>query len=254
VTGVPPQNGRDSDNRRRHRRVDVAGIATVGLGTDPLTVWVLQNLSMGGASLVGDSLLIPGQRVTLTLHLPTKKPLPLEARVLRRQLAARRGHTAIAFTALGDAQKNALSDAVEQPFSRANASVKAAIVVGPSGQSPSNLMHALTGLGYDPRFVTSPLDGAAWLQKEALAAAIMVDEKMIEHRGFRLLELVRDTRPEVRRLVVASSANSFRTDVTLRTGEADAVIERPFHAEVLRARLGLMAEVVRTRKRTRRAA
>jgi hypothetical protein len=250
VSSAALEADRSAANRRRHRRVEVAGIATVTSEQGALTVWVVQDLSQGGLSLVGDALLIPGQHVPLTLHLPGQEPLALRARVLRRQLASRRGRTAMAFEALTDAQTRAVTAAVEQNAPRDRSAPRVAILVArPSASSTTiaPLERELIALGLAARVASHPLDGAAWLQKEAGAAALLVDERLVEHKGWNLLDFTRETRPQVRRLVVASRVHGFGTDVSLRTGQADAVLERPFTAALLASRLGPAL-----RRRTRR--
>lgn len=232
-----PEPQRTDDNRRQHRRVDLAAIAAVSVADGPIAVWIVQNLSQGGAQLVGDPLLIPGQRFGMSLYLPGAPPLALTARALRRQVAAREARCAIVFDALSPQQAGAVASALEAAGSRTRSVTVSDLIVGPRGPVLAALVRELRDMGRTPRLVTSPLEAAAWLQRESSAATLIVAEKLMETRGWNVLKFVRDARPKVKRLVVAGLVHTFRLNMALRSGLADAVIEQPFDAAALAKKL-----------------
>ncbi len=229
-------------NRRRHPRVPVTAVATLATEGAPLAVWIVQNLSRGGASLVGvaDAILLPGQHLRFAIHAPGRRPLPLPARILRRQLATRAGRCAVVFDHLSPEQVAAIDETIEAAAVPPGASPAASLVVGRASIALGRLVQGLRPLGHEPRLVESPLDAAAWLQRERAAAAVLVEEASLDVDGFHLLEFVREMRPEVKRIAIAKGVHSFRLNQALRAGLADAVIEPPFEPAALAARLRLL--------------
>lgn len=227
-------------NRRRHGRLKVAGVAAMTRPGNPIAVWVVQNLSEGGASVTGDPLPIPGQRIRLALYLAGKPPLWLMAKVLRRQIAGPGGKCALEFEGVSAEQRSAILDALQSEGSRPKGAPAANIlVVGRAPQTLEALARELITLGHAPRVVGSPLEAAAWLQRESDVTTVMVEDKLIELDGWNFMKFVRDTWPNLKRVAVASAIHSFRLNIALRSGLADAVVERPFAAVLLARKLGL---------------
>lgn len=75
------------DERRRHQRGEVLATAVVLASDGSSGVYLVKNLSAGGALLLGDARWNEGERVTVLLQLPGRKPLSLHAEVLRRRLS-----------------------------------------------------------------------------------------------------------------------------------------------------------------------
>lgn len=70
--------------RRQHPRSEVAATAVVLTANGYSGQYLVENLSAGGALLVGDARLQPGERLKVLLHLPGQ-PMRISAEVLRRQ-------------------------------------------------------------------------------------------------------------------------------------------------------------------------
>ncbi len=70
--------------RRVDARAEVAASAVVLAGNRNAGTFLVENLSAGGALLVGDPLVCIGQRVKLLLSLVTRPVLSLMAEVIRR--------------------------------------------------------------------------------------------------------------------------------------------------------------------------
>src|SRR5688500_14270730 len=108
---VPANEGAE---RRRDRRVAVAGVAAARVGGRHLGIFSIADLSVGGAALVGEALLGPGQTVELTLQLAGHSALTLNGKVLRRQVGGTRGgrRCAIRFEGLTPVETGALSSMI----------------------------------------------------------------------------------------------------------------------------------------------
>src|SRR4051812_36294407 len=76
----------DPKERRRHRRAEVPAVAKVFAGERFLGVFAVSDLSVGGVALLGEALLVPGERVRLEVQLAGQAIVPVRARVLRRQV------------------------------------------------------------------------------------------------------------------------------------------------------------------------
>jgi hypothetical protein len=75
----------------------------------------------------------------------------------------------------------------------------------------------------------------------------------MELDGWSFVEFVRNTRPNARRIIVASDVHSFRLNFALRSGLADAVVERPFQAATLARKLGIDPATIDARRGARRS-
>jgi hypothetical protein len=219
-TRLPGSRGRE---RRRERRIAVPGIAVVHIGAQTPSVWRVTDLSLGGASLVGDGALAPA-RLSLGLHVAGCRALDLEARVLRRQLVTRAGKCAVRFVDTSEAQRQALQEIMAVDHTPAEVRRRALVVVGGAADRAPTLSAELSRLGFAVRRETAPEQGAAWLQKET-AEILLVDESVVEASRWSLLQFARDTAPEVRRFVLAADVRRFRLYYAIKAGLVDGLVE-----------------------------
>jgi hypothetical protein len=253
-THGPEAQGRE---RRREQRAWVAGIAVVRSGAQPPSVWRVENLSLGGASLVGDGAL-PAARLSLELHVAGFPGVALEAKVLRRQLVTRAGRSAVRFVDVSEAQRQALGEILAADHAPAIVRRGALIVDGAGEATPAPALSGeLASLGFSVHCETSPEQGAAWLQRETIEILLLGAAAMQAHR-WSLLQFVRDTAPEVRRFVVtASEVLGFRLYYAMKAGLVDGLVEPKMAGEALaRHLLGAASAHGRSRARavTRRPA
>lgn len=244
-----PDGARSSENRR-HRRVKVAAVAVVRPARGPAAVWVVQNLSLGGASFTGGPALAPGQRVEATFFVAGQPPLPLHVRLLRRQVAGSAGRCAVVFEDVTPEQAGAIQAALDAGVERGPGA--RALVVARRSRVLDGLCAELETLALRPRLVASPFEAAAWIQRDHEAIAVLVEDKLIEFEGWSLPAFLREVRPATRRIAIATDVHTFRLDMALRSGLLDALVERPFGAAALAARLGI-EPAAGTRRRPRRA-
>lgn len=231
----PPEPA--TENRRKYRRVKVAGVALLTPAERSPAVWIIHNLSMGGASVTVGTGLVSGSVVPLTLLFPDRRPIKVSARVLRRQLSGAAGRCALAFVEVSPEESAAIA-AVIHAEETAPAPSATVIVVARASRRRMTLMRTLAALGHEARVTSSPQEAAAWLLRETLATSILVEDKLIEVDGWSLLEFVRDVRPTVQRLAIPDTVHSFRLNLALRSGAAQAVIERPFRTATLAPKVG----------------
>lgn len=229
VAAVEKQPGSSPEvkpaNRRRHRRVRPAAVAALERDQKSLSVWTVKDLSVGGASLMGDGTLSPGEHVQLTLHMPNRPPLPVCARVLRRQLA-NHGRTAICFEKLGPSQNSSLDEAVAAANEAHAAAAITDLIVGRGSPASALLERELSAVGRLVRRVESPVDAAAWLELATGVTTVIIEEDLMVFHGWKLLPHVREMRPAVRRLVLGNPIQSFRLNMALRSGLVEGVLEQ----------------------------
>ena len=231
-----------SSERRRAPRVWVPGVAVLSSGTQPPSVWRVSNLSAGGVGLVGDGRLETG-RHALALHVAGFEPLDLEVKVLRRQLLTRGGRCGVRFVDVNESQARLLQEMAAAEH-RALAAGPRALVVAPDEDRAKGLSTELALLGFAVRVEASPGQAGAWLQRED-TELVLVDESVVAADRWSLLQFVRDTAPEVRRLVIASDVRGFRLYYSIKAGLVDGLIEPTMSAdEIARHLTGAPAETV----------
>jgi ActR/RegA family two-component response regulator len=238
-----------SSERRRAPRLWVPGIAVLRSGTQPPSVWRVSNLSSGGAGLVGDGRLETG-RHSLSLHVAAFAPLELEVNVLRRQLITRGGRCGVRFVGITESQQRVLA-AIEAADHTPTATSRRALVVTRDEARAQALAGELRPLGFAVRREASPGQAGAWLQREE-TEAVIVDESIVEVDRWSLLQFVRDTAPDVRRLVIASDVRGFRLYYAMKAGLVDGLVEPAIAGDDLARHL--MGAPAAAKMRRRRAA
>jgi hypothetical protein len=241
--------GTESSERRRATRVPVAGIALLRSGAQPPSVWRLSNLSVGGAGLVGDAMLAPG-RHAICLHVAGFPALELEVKVLRRQVLTRGGRCAVRFVDVTEPQKRTLRDILAADNGPTLVR-RRALVVTPEPARARALARELALLGYAVRQEASPGQAGAWLERED-TEVVLVDESVVEADRWSLLQYVRDTAPEIRRLVIASDVRGFRLYYAIKAGLVEGLVEPTTSGDALARHLA-GAPAVSAPVRARRA-
>jgi ActR/RegA family two-component response regulator len=216
--------------RRRAARVRVAGVAVLQSGTQPPSVWRISDLSVGGAGLVGDGAMIVGKQ-SLCLHVAGFPALQIEAKVLRRQLVARRGRCAVRFVDATEEQREVLRAMMAADHAPVIVP-RRALVVSANEKRARSLSSQLTRLGFSVRQEPVPGQAVAWLQREDVEA-VLVDEAVVDGDRWNLLQFVRDTAPEVRRLVIANDVRGFRLYFAIKAGLVDGLVEPAMSGDAL---------------------
>ncbi len=227
-----------ASNRRKYKRNKVAAVAVATQPDGSPGVFLVRDLSAGGASMLGDAVLLSGQKIPLTLYLAGRAPMALTAKVLRRQVTGRRGRCAVSFKSLSAEHSAVIADAVEVGRDPGSALLAPDVfIVADPSSSVGTLTRQLFTLGHTPRHVVSPFEAAAWLHPGAVA--MLVDQQLMEVGGWNFIQFVRDSWPHVRRIVIGKEIHSFRLNLALRCGLVEAALESPFRAAVLAEKLGV---------------
>jgi hypothetical protein len=237
--------------RRRDRRFPVPAVAAVGGGAGKhLGIFAVTDLSCGGASLVGEGVLAPGEMVELTLQMPAVPLLKLRGTVLRRQATGPRGRRcALRFDRLTAEEASALSAALAAPPCHPGSAV--VLVVWNRSSGIAALGRELTAVRSPPLFATSPLEAAAWLRVAGgLLQAVMVDYLLAGSGGWDFLQYLREYHVRLKRVLLVDGVGNFRLNLLLSSGLADAAIEKPWTAAALARKLGRESPRVQARRRT----
>jgi hypothetical protein len=209
----------------------------------------VSNLSAGGVGLVGDGRLETG-RHALALHVAGFEPLDLEVKVLRRTLLTRGGRCGVRFVDVTEPQAQLLHEMAAAEHGPSAAGPRA-LVVAPDEGRAKGLSRELGLLGFAVRVEATPGQAGAWLQRED-TELLLVDESVVAADRWSLLQFVRDTAPEVRRLVIASDVRGFRLYYSIKAGLVDALVEPTMSAdEIARHLTGAPVEVAPRRKRAK---
>ena len=210
------------------------GIAVLRSGAQPPSVWRVANLSTGGASLVGGGAVLL-DRVSLDLHVAGFPDLELEARLVRRQLATRKGRCALKFIDPSEEQRRILREMLGSDHVPAPARRRALLVHAEEARIPP-LAVDVAALGFSVRSETSTGQAAAWLQRES-ADLLLVEHRIVETDRMGLLQFARDTVPEMRRFVLAPDVRGFRLYFAIKAGLVDGLVESAMPRELLARQL-----------------
>jgi hypothetical protein len=200
----------------------VPGIAVLRSGGQPPSVWRVANLSMGGASLVGEGAVLL-ERLSMDLHVAGFPDLELEARLVRRQLATRKGRCALRFVDPSDEQRRILGEMLGADHSPAPERRRALLVHAEQAHIPA-LAADVAALGFTVRSETSTGQAAAWLQRQS-ADLLLVEHRVVETDRLGLLQFAHDTAPEMRRFVLAQDVRGFRLYFAIKAGLVEGLVE-----------------------------
>jgi CheY-like chemotaxis protein len=231
-----------ASERRRHRRMAVPAVAAVSVAGKHLGIFAVADLSDGGALLVGEALAVPGQLVELLLQLPGHPVLKMKAKVLRRQVGPSRGKKC-------GVKFEPLDAATARAFAAARADVRpvpagASVLLlwqRPGGNAA--LQRELSSHGIVPLVAASALEAAAWLRAGGKQiSCVLIDYLMAGSNGWDFLQHLREDHPDAKRILLVDGVGTFRLNLLLASGLADAVLEKPWTAAGLWKKLGRRAQ------------
>jgi len=199
-------------------------------GSQPPAIWRVTNLSLGGASLVGEGALLP-PRFSASIHVAGFPVVEVEAKILRRQLVTRAGKCGVKFVNVSDAAREMLQKILAAAYTPLLVRPRA-LIVDDDPESMLALSTELVSLGFTVRREASPEQAAAWLQRED-TEVLLVGESIVGASGWSLLEFVRDTAPDIRRLVLAEDVRGFRLYYAIKAGLVDGLVGRKMAGDAL---------------------
>jgi CheY-like chemotaxis protein len=226
---------------RRHARSEVVATAVVFSSGHMHGSFLVQDLSAGGACLMGHLDAMPGMKLTLLLTFPGKPAFPLAAVVVRHDaLGPTRERTAVNFVDVSAEQEDTIQDALIASLERERARLAATVlVISPDDISCGALEHDLRALGHEAVSVSTPLEALAWLERPgARIATVVVDVSPGASQGLDVLDFVGENHPRIQRVVMADELRPFRLDLALRSGRAHRVLHKPWDRHHLVEALG----------------
>jgi CheY-like chemotaxis protein len=216
---------------RRHARSEVVATAVVFSAGQMHGTFLVQDLSAGGACLMGHFTTRPGTRLTLLLQFPGKPHFSVAATVVRHDtLGPTRERTAVNFVQLTAEQEDTIQEAIVATLERERARQAATVlVISPDDESRDALEHDLHALGVEAVAVSTPLEALAWLERpDGCIATIVVDVSPGAAQGLDVLDFVGENHPRIERVVMADEVRPFRLDLAIRSGRAHRVLRKPW--------------------------
>jgi CheY-like chemotaxis protein len=216
---------------RRHSRSEVVATAVVFTPGQMHGTFLVQDLSAGGACLMGHLDAMPGMKLNLLLHFHGKPPFSVSAVVVRHDaLGPTRERTAVNFIHLTAEQEDTIQEAIVAALERERARMAATVlVISADDASRGALEHDLRTLGHEAVGVSTPLEALAWLERPGgRIATIVVDVSPGAAQGLDVLDFVGENHPRIQRVVMADEMRPFRLDLALRSGRAHRVLHKPW--------------------------
>jgi CheY-like chemotaxis protein len=221
---------------RRHTRSEVVATAVVFSSGQLHGNFLVQDLSVGGACLMGHFTTPPGRHLTLMLQFPGKPAFSVSAAVVRHDnLGPTRQRTAVRFVQLDAEQEDAIQEALVATLERERARLLATVlVISSDDESRDALEHDLLDLGVQAVTVATPLEALAWLERpNTRITTVVVDVSPGAAQGLDVLDFVGENHPRIQRVVMADEVRPFRLDLALRSGRAHRVLRKPWDRDGL---------------------
>jgi CheY-like chemotaxis protein len=220
-----------NDNRRRHARRELLATAMIFVPDRLHGTYLLQDLSSGGACLVGHLSPDPGTRLTMLLQVPDRQPFTVHAVVVRHDaFGMTRSRTAVTFVDLTIEQEDTIQQAITATLERERTRQAATVLVlAPDDDARDALEDDLHAIGHEPLGVSTPLEVLAWLERPGCRIrTVLIDISSGASQGLDVLEFLGEHHAHVHRVVISDGARPFRLDLALRTGRAHRILQKPW--------------------------
>lgn len=225
--------------KRRFVRVRMSVVALVHVGAGHAHPVTVENLSASGALLVGPEPLPVGQCVKVDMVLDRRRFASLPALVTRVEQSRGAVAVAVQFKDLAPEVEKALAAAVMDTVERARAESPTAIVIAAvQGKDIQALVRSVQAHGIQPLVVATFLDALRWLQDAQLnVEALIVD--LEGGIGREALRWCAEAFPRVRRVLMATAADTIELLSRQSSVLPDAVLVSPVEPRSVPAALGL---------------
>ena len=219
-------------DRRKYPRTYVRARAVVTAG-EHSSGFMLENLSAGGARLVGDLALSAGEPIELTMELDDAA-VRVAATVVRVNLGAVED-VAVAFRNTPAETEDRIQQFVLAALERQRAAhANAILVLGGSERIRIALERDLAELGREAVLAATPLDALWTLQCRTRRFDAVIVE-LASGRELEVLDYLIEELPQIHRVGVADAV-AVR-DAALASGRVHAALEKPWHPRGLRVAL-----------------
>lgn len=216
---------------RRHARSELVATAVVFSTGQLHGSFLIQDLSVGGACLVGHFTSPPDAHLTLLLQFPGKPSFSVPATIVRHDtIGPTRARTAVRFVDLTATQEDAIQEMIVAALERERARQAATVlVVSPDDNSRDALEHDLHTLGVEAVTVSTPLEALTWLERpNGRIATVVVEVSPAATQGLDVLDFVGENHPRIDRVMMADEIRPFRLDLAIRSGRAHRVLRKPW--------------------------
>lgn len=231
----------EQHERRSRPRTEVPASAVLLAGGRSSGRYVVENLSAGGALLLGEGRLRPGERVTMLLQLSGLKPIRLHAEVVRQEGGeAGAARLAVAFRHLAPSVEDVIHRVVLATLEHlTEVSVPHVLVIDDAPQVCRALERDLHALGRRAVSAATLEEAVTSLSGgERHIDAALVDLRLGQADGLELLAFLADRRPDVRRILMSGNLRPCQLELAVTSGRAHAVLDKPWSRADLRRVLG----------------
>lgn len=226
---------------RRWRRSTLAATALLcGEGVAPAGPFPVQNLSAGGALLLGGGELAVGSRVRIELRIPGRRPVHVAGTVVRTEPAAggagAHAAVAVAFLDVASDVEDLIQQAVLDALERARRqSGPAVLLMDASLDRRVRLERDLGALGRVSLHARTPLEALRWLHDpQACVETALVDLAFGRASGPEVLVFLAEHFPALRRVLVSRAADAAQLEAARSAGSAHAILVDPWDRRRLR--------------------
>ncbi len=222
-------------DERRHARGEVVGTAVVLAANNRYSgLYLVENLSAGGALLVGDSRTL-GEQVKLFLHLPGMKPMSISAEVLRQEGSDEESFVAVAFQNLSPKFEATIQEVVRATLkSLRDSAGPEVLVVDDSVGVRRALDRDLYALGRSAVSAATPLEAVEWLTDDTRRFdTAIVDLRLGHADGLEFLTFLTDDHPALRRILMSGNIPVGLLRLAVVSGRANAVLDKPWSRDSL---------------------
>jgi hypothetical protein len=222
--------------RRRFPRRPVVGSATVLAADRFVGTFLLEDLSAGGALLVGDSGLAVGDHVRILLEIAGQPRFGAHAMVVRHGERGGQHLFGLSFQ-VSPSTREALQKLVLEAHSKASPLI---LVVHDHAGLRDGIAEELQRLGRSAVAVGTLLDMMTWLHsREVKIDTAAVGSSFAESEGLGVLEFLKEDHPAVRRVLVRELGGTNSASVH---AAAHAVLETPWSREAFLEVFGELRE------------
>jgi DNA-binding NarL/FixJ family response regulator len=221
---MKPHNAKHE--HRRSFRLPIGGAASVAWGERNSRRYTIDNLSLGGALMLGTPAPAEGEAVHAVIRLPGARLLDLSGRVIRTTDHHYRPEFAVAFDELRSEAEDLIHDLSIAMLEQRG--VATALVVARSQTMRDGLSSLLREIGWTAAAAEAPLQAIALLDQPELDVRwVVVLERQTQTSGIDLLRYVADELPGVRRLLISRPEKYRAASDAVRLGVADAALLQP---------------------------
>lgn len=225
--------------KRRHPRAYAPATVSVFSAGRLIGVYLVQNLSAGGALLVGGSAIAAGAEVRLVVRILGRCVIEVGATVLRQMVAGDGLVNLAVMFRHGDAHlEEKVRTAVTGAFRREGDS--SVLIIHRSTAALVSLADAVLESGRQALLAFTALEAMRWLCNQQVAvAAVVMDARFDVDGGRTFLRFLREEFPHIRRLVVHDATGAGEVQRHLDSRDAEGALMAPWTSSDINAALTL---------------